>query len=196
VAGIGKVKNTQDVTENGVTRREINNDPGGGTNVTAEQYAPTGVDAHPLPGDFVVTTGTQATGGVAAVGSVDPVNAPQTAPGEIRTYARNAAGYIVSEIWQYADGTIDIHNDLVAFTLYPGGKAEIINGNGFARLEKSGQFNINGATIGTDGAIESPVSIKAPLIEAFTSLIAALFSLVGHTHTSTTPGNPTGPNLP
>lgn len=68
-------------------------------------------------------------------------------------------------IWLKNDGTIDAANSNGNITMAPGGTV-----------------NINGAIITPDGAISSPVSVTAPLVQADESLIIAGAEVKEHTH--------------
>lgn len=173
-------------TLRGVQVSESTIDPGGGPLVTATHWQSPGDDSHPLASDYVFAVdGTQA-GKAAALGYIDPVLTPKTAPGEKRIYARDEAGAEVAEIWLKSDGTITLVNDAASVTLAPSGAILGQNGAGAFELQPSGTFDINGVTIDAAGAMVVPAS-----------LTLAGKELAGHTHPitsgSSAPG-PTGPN--
>ena len=95
---------------NGLIISDVKVDPGGGPNVTAEHFSPPGEDAHPLPGDYVVTSGVRGTGREAVIGYVDPKNESKAQPGDKLVYSRepseDGGGRIISEQWFKNDGTI------------------------------------------------------------------------------------------
>lgn len=140
-------------------------DPGGGAIRQAPHAQQPGDDAHPLPGDYAVLVETPQSGGFAAVGYVDPLNAQTAGPGERRIYARAADGSQVIELWLQSDGS-----------------AAMNNGTGFLVLQSDGSVNINGLIIGTDGKATSPTGFEGP------SMVADGKELAGHTH----PGVETG----
>lgn len=87
-------------------------DIGGGETLTPDHFAPPGVDARPLPGDYVATSSHPGDNEESAVGYADPSNAPVAADGEVRLYARNAGGTTVAYIHCKADGTVNINGNL------------------------------------------------------------------------------------
>ena len=98
------------VERNGAKLSDVKVDPGGGPNVTAEHFAPIGEDAHPLPGDYVVTSDVSGTGREAVIGYVDPKNESKAQPGDKLVYSRepseDGAGRIITEQWLKNEGTI------------------------------------------------------------------------------------------
>lgn len=100
-------------------------DLGGGEIVTAGHYDSAGVDAPPLPGDTAALEDSTGTGAQQVSGYQDTKNEGEAAPGEVRFYARNAAGAIMAELWMKGDGTIEFSNTLGAGKLNPDGTAEI-----------------------------------------------------------------------
>tara|TARA_R110000787_G_scaffold52876_3_gene124316 strand:+ start:3197 stop:3673 length:477 start_codon:yes stop_codon:yes gene_type:complete len=122
-------------TVRGVVVGEALVDPGGGANLTAQQFAPAGDDSRPLPGDYAVVTEVQRTGVAVAVGYVDPENAPSSAPGEKRFYSRDPDdGSIVGSMW--------------------------FKNNGDLEITTSGTVTINGATIDSGGSVVIPSSLE------------------------------------
>ena len=122
---------------------EVRNDPGGGAVLQSSRFTAPGVDSVPLPGDYVLTVEVQGTGSTAAVGVVDGQNASTANPGELRIYARDADGALVVSLY--------LRND---------GSAVLTNGSGMATLQPSGEFNINGARITTDGDVISATGVS------------------------------------
>lgn len=145
---------------------DVKANPGGGANVTAPHAEPANQTSRPLPQDLTVLVPVPGEGREVVVAFIDPKNLQDIAAGEHKTYARDAAGAQVCSVRMLNTGAISI--------------------------ESTAPVNINGATVGTDGAISSPVSISAP------SVVANGKELAGHAHpyTWTDPagaGN-TGPN--
>jgi len=137
---------------------------GGDTPRTTEHFADSGDDSHPIPGDCVATLKIARSGGATAVGYLDPRMAPKAQAGEKRIYARSAPGTTVVELWLKNDGTAVIENDAATFTVSPSGSIKGANGSGVFELRADGVFEVNGATISTSGAIDSPTAITSPLI--------------------------------
>jgi hypothetical protein len=78
-----------------------------GSLLTAEHYASSGEDAPPLPGDSVALEDSAGAGRQQVSGYIDTKNPSAAAPGERRTYARDAnTKEPVAEIWMKGDGSI------------------------------------------------------------------------------------------
>lgn len=92
----------------GVARRVVSGVRGGGANSEADLYGSAGEDAPPLEGDFVAIIQGPGNGARFTLGSMDPRNEPQAAPGERRTYGRSPDGVIVGTIWIKGDGSLVI----------------------------------------------------------------------------------------
>jgi len=118
-------------------------DPGGGLNLSADHFSAPGDDSRPLPDDYVALVETQRTGGVAAVGYMDPKSEQKAEAGEKRIYARDASGAAVVELWLKADSSAVLSNAL-----------------GLIELKADGSVSINGVTIDAAGNVEVPASIK------------------------------------
>ena len=144
---------------------------GGGYNQTLPHFSAPGDDSYPLPDDHVAAVDVQSTNGRAAVGYVDLKNEQKAAEGEKRIYARDGDGNGVVELWLKNDGSATLSNAL-----------------GAIELLADGSVDINGVVIDVNGNISSPAAI-----EAATSLTVGGIEVLGHTHTSSTPGSPTGP---
>lgn len=171
---IGTVLSTERSTNSdGAKVTIVKFDAGGGDIQTGELFAPSGVDAPPLPGDSVEAVSGTRSGGHQVVGSIDPNNAGVADDGEHRTYGRDSSGAIVSEIWQKGDGSIEI--------------------------TATGNVSINGVTIDPLGNIAGALNIDAlgkitaTEIEALTSLLVQAIEVLGHVHISAAPGAPSGP---
>lgn len=113
---------------------EVTVDLGGGDLVTAEHYGDPGVDAPPLPGDEVVVEELDGAGAASATAYQDPKNPGVAIPGEHRTYARDAAGVIVAEIWAKADGWVAVK------TIKSGAKIDL---NG-VQIDEQGNMTVPG----------------------------------------------------
>lgn len=153
VGVIGRVLSSVWRVVGGVSVTDVKMDPGGGPNITAEQFQPAGEDSPPLPSDFGFAAPGPQTGRFAVLGYVDAVNAPQAVPGEKRTYARNEGGEAVTQIWQKADGTVVIENANGVFELRPDGSQRGQNAAGYYELEVTGGFVANGARLTPDGDV-------------------------------------------
>ena len=183
---IGKILSFIGVTRNGASVRDVKLDPGGGINATVEHFAPSGEDAHPLPGDYAATVSVMRRGISVAVGYVDPKNDNKAAAGEKRIYSRDAGGGMIAEIWLKNDGSVICDN-----------------GAGSFELQASGDFVVNGVTIDTGGNITAPAdvtvtgTVEADTLIGTTSVQGQGKELAAHTHPilsgSSQPG-PTGAN--
>lgn len=185
---IAKVLSSTPITKDNIKATETKVDKGGGYNRTGLQYSAPGDDSQPLPDDSSALIETQQTGGVAAVGYLDPKNDQKAQVGEKRIYARQADGTSICEIWLQADGTIAISNDNGSISLTPAGEIEAANGSGNIRLESGGDVDINGVTIDTSGNITTTGTVDAGTVEATTSLKVATKELNGHIHGGVTVG--------
>lgn len=176
---------------NGAKVSDVKHDPGGGANQTGEHFQGANEDSVPLPGDYLLTVNVQRTGGEVVIGFLDPKQQQTAEPGEHRQYARDAAGSEVVQLYLKKDGTAILSNATASTELKPSGEVNTQNASGFYTLLASGVVDINGFTIGTDGAATSPVSVTSP------SVVAAGKELAGHDHAinsgSSAPG-PTGAN--
>lgn len=114
---------------------DVQCDPGGGANVTAPVFGPSGTDAVPLPGDFAALEDSSGTGSEQATGFADVRLAGRAQAGEHRIYARRADGSLAIELWLKADGTLVI-------------------GSG-------GDVTINGVVITASGAVRAPGEVTA-----------------------------------
>jgi hypothetical protein len=142
----------------------------GGMQISGERYSSAGDDSAPLGLDYAVAVEVRRNGSSVVVGFADVVNEPTAAAGERRMYSRNSAGTPMAVIWLKADGSIDCRN-----------------ANGYFKLESSGNFVVNGATIDTTGKITSPVGVVSP------SAVIGGKEINLHIHNVT--GSTTGPNL-
>lgn len=82
------------------------------------QLNPPGIDARPLPGDLIAADPSTRHGERVYPGIIDHRNEGKAEEGEIRTYARDASGAVVCEVFCHGDGSIEV-------TLSPGRKYTI-----------------------------------------------------------------------
>jgi hypothetical protein len=87
-------------------------DIGGNEVLTPPHFTPPGVDARPLPGDYVATSSHPGDNEESAIGYADPNNAPVAGDGEVRLYARDSSGATVAFIHCKADGTVTVNDNL------------------------------------------------------------------------------------
>lgn len=202
---INKILSFTRVVRNGAKVSDVKVDPGGGPNITAENYSPAGDDAHPLTTDYALSVGVPRSGGAVVAGYVDPLNEPKAQAGEKRIYGRDAnSGAVIVEVWLKNDGTAVVSNDNGSITLRPDGGTVTTtpastfdaaangsikgdNGSGSFELTVGGDFLVNGVTIDTAGNITSPTSVAAP------SIVADGKELAGHTHPITSGSSAPGP---
>lgn len=148
---IGIVLEFTRTERNGAKVSDVKANPGGGALLTSDHFQPSGVDAHPLPGDYTLLGEVQGTGRYSATGYVDPKNQQTSQPGEWRAYSRDAAGEQVAQICTKNDGTVLTSNDNGSHTLRPDGSQRMQNAGGYIELRADGVVDINGYIIGTNG---------------------------------------------
>lgn len=85
-------------------------DPGGGAVTEIAHFAPPGVDAVPLPGDFAALEDSSGAGAEQTYGYHDPENAGTAEPGEHRAYSRSVDGVVVAELWLKRDGSVELRS--------------------------------------------------------------------------------------
>ena len=112
-------------TRNGA-KETVKVDPGGGANKTCDHYAPSGVDAPPLPGDFALLSENSGKGTEACTGYTDPTNTRVAVAGEHRVYARDANGLVVGSTYHKRDGTIVASNAGGSLEITPAGVCRIL----------------------------------------------------------------------
>jgi hypothetical protein len=122
---------------------DVRHDVGGGSIHNSQLFSDSGTDAPPMAADYVYAGETQSRNRSAVVGSVDGKNASTAAPGERRTYARDAAGAVVVTLHMKADGS-----------------ARLFNGNGYIELKADGEVEANGAKITTDGDVVTAAGVS------------------------------------
>ena len=158
---IAKVLSTVRASRKGVPKLDVKADPGGGGNITFEQVSPAGEDSVPLPGDYLGGVSTQGTGRSFASGYNDARNVGIAESGEVRRYARDAAGAPVSSVHLFRDGSIELVSETgeSGLTLAADGSLEGFNASGSFKLEVSGDFTANGATITAAGEVINKLGI-------------------------------------
>lgn len=148
---------------------------GGNFDNECDNVQPGGDDSRPLPNDDGYTAQWGNSGRFVVLGFFDYGN-KIAKPGEKRIYGRDADGNVMSHVYLQNDGTIEIKNDAVSYTLKPDGTTIETNGSGTKTMSPDGTVNINGFIINPDGSVSSPVSMSSP------SVIADGKELAGHKH--------------
>lgn len=120
-----KVLSFFNTEKNGDKVSEVTVDPGGGANISGDNFTPTGEDSQPLPGDFAIIIPISGTGVDAIVGYMDRGNDQKSQAGERRIYARNGGGVSVVELHLKNDGSALIRNDNNSITLKVNGDIEL-----------------------------------------------------------------------
>ncbi len=158
---IARVLSTLRVVRDGVSRLEVTADPGGGANITPEHFSPAGDDSVPLPADFLGGILVQGTGRTIASGYVDSKNPGIALGGEVRRYARDENGAIVSSVHLLRDGSIELSSVLGVngLTLGADGSITGFNAAGSFVLVANGDFEVNGAKIDASGEITNAAGI-------------------------------------
>lgn len=175
---LGIVESFERLTISGKQVTRIKLDTGGSYYFVGELMLPPGIDTLPMKGDTAFASSNSRTGGICAVGFQQTDRKDEAEPGDLILYSRNAA-----------------KEKIAVFSLLKDGSISFGNGNGLIAMDASGVVTINGVTFDQSGNITTAGKIKAGIIEAVTSLIAALKELVGHVHPGVTSGeSSTGPN--
>ena len=174
---ISKLLSFTRIVRNDAQISDVKIDPGGGPNITAEDFRPAGDDAHPLTSDYALASATQRSGGQAITGYVDPINEPKAQPGDTRIYGRESEnGTEVNQVWLKNDGSVLVSNENGSVLLRPDGGSIITtpestfdaaadgsiagaNGNGSFELQAGGDFVVNGVTIAANGDVTVPSSL-------------------------------------
>lgn len=152
---------------NGAKVSDVKVDSGGGPNVTAEHFSSPGDDSQPLTSDYVITVPTQKSGGMAAVGYLDPKSDQKANAGDKRIYSRNATGVAMVELWLKNDGS-----------------AVLTNALGSIQLLANGSIDLNGVVIDPSGSISTSGTMAA----AGVTDTATNVTLNSHTHTQPNDG--------
>lgn len=156
---IGRLLSFGRVTRNGAKTNDVKFNPGGGQNLTGQNFAPAGDDSFPLPTDYVFAVRCPQTGRLVVVGYVDPLNAGQANAGDKRIYGRDGDGAIVAELWIKNTGEAVLSNDNGSVTLGADGSILGQNSSGQFELEAAGDFVVNGVTIAANGDVTVPSSL-------------------------------------
>lgn len=171
------------VIENIKTR--VNMNLGGFFDNECDRVQPAGDDSRPLPDDDGYAEQWGNSGRWVSLGYFDYDN-KIASPGEKRIYGRDADGVVTGHVYLMNDGTIEIKNDGVSYTLKPDGTTIETNGSGTKTMLPDGTVNINGFIINPDGSASSPVSMTAPTTIATNSLTVAGKEMKDHTHSAGT----------
>jgi hypothetical protein len=138
--------------------------------LTSEHLDSAGVDALPLPGDECMVEECEGLEATSVNAYADPKNLGKAEPGERRTYARDAAGEVVCEVWCKGDGTIALKS-----------------------IKSGSKIDLNGVLIDQQGNITTPGDVKA--LAGTPEVPLPGVTLSGHLHgsgvgptTSPTPG--------
>lgn len=209
---IAKLLSFTRVDVEGTPTSDAKVDPGSGATLTAKHLSAPGDDAHPLDGDYVFVESDRRTGGVSAVGYVDPINEPTSKPGEKIIYSRDPdSGETIAWASLFNDGTVLVGNENGTFEITPEGEFshvndgvsvrakvngafDVVNDVGYFKLLENGTFEVNGVTIDAQSRIVTPESVEAGSIIA-SSIIGGGKELVEHVHKAANPPSDTGPNL-
>lgn len=187
---MGIVQAVRRVSRAGAAALDVVCATGGGERLTAEQFAPPGVDAAPLSSDYAMCVRYPASGRFGAVGYVDATRAGIAEPGEVRFYGRDGSGAVQNEIHLKGNGDIVVLNDQCQAVLAGGGTITLSNdGGGSIVLGSSGVVTINGLTIDVSGNVVAPGTVTAAV-----DVLGGGKSLMLHTHSGVTSGpNNSGP---
>jgi hypothetical protein len=152
-----------------ITITEVRVDMGGGDIVEAEHVSDPGDDSHPIPGrDVATVTDSPGAGNKQTSGYFDPLNPPQTAPGEKRIYGRDSeTGLVVNEFWLKNTGEIAI---------------TILNGAALT-ITSDGPVVVDSPDVRVGSGAGRKIALVGDIVQG------TLHAL------STAPGNPLAPNL-
>lgn len=137
--------------------------PGGEDTATADHFDSAGVDAPPLPDDYMGLVKGAGTGRWIVLGYLDPANKGTAAPGELRLYSRDANGTVMCSVYLNADGEVHLGDDVAAALMARADRVE-------AELEKiktahNTHIHVTTATVGggsTAGVIDVPAIQYTP----------------------------------
>lgn len=159
---------------------ETDVDLGGDDPATADHYGPSGDDSPPLADDLAALIEvTDDTENVAAVGYTD-ATAQTAEPGEVRRYARDSSGEIVSSMHLKGDKTVEIAQaDGASVVIATDGKITITGPAGTVTMGTDGSILLEGGvgTIAIDaaGAISlEGISVSLNVGEALGSFLLTL----------------------
>lgn len=144
---VGEVLSVERADDEGAHVTNVIVDLGGGANCTAEFFPSPGDDSPPCKGDMVTLgEGGDGANSLAVVGANDARNPGKAEGGEIRKYARDPDGAVVSELWLKGDGTLELTGIKCGWKFV---------GN------TDGSFEINGVVIDPSGNIKAPGEVTA-----------------------------------
>lgn len=133
-------------------------DTGGGNNLTAEHFADSGDDSHPLKDDYVVYVNIPRTGGKAVVGYIDPKNKQKSEAGDKRIYARSSDGEEIIDFWLKNSGSAILENQNITVTIKDTGEVSIKNAKAEILMTDSGNVKfkneLSNVDINNDGNIK------------------------------------------
>lgn len=138
--------------------------------VTAEHYAPPGVDAVPMEGDTAVTAPGTGSGRWVVMGYMDTANAGTAGPGEFRIYSRNGDGEIVASIWLKSSGDVVVNGALTV-----DGDGNMVIGSDADSLALSSKVDlfvdafVNAVPVAQDGGAAIQEAVSTAIGLTFTS---------------------------
>lgn len=118
---IGRVIDIENNTSDGDNVRDVKIDIGGGQNLLAPLLQSSGVDAPPLPDDYVATVTHPGDNNETAAAFVDPSSELKSEKGEFRAFGRDATKTQKNEVHLKGDGTVSVNNDLGTLEIQPTG---------------------------------------------------------------------------
>jgi hypothetical protein len=157
---------------------DVTVDPGGGANITSENFAPSGDDSFPVNTDVPVLIKIPGNGKYATINYLDPVSEPKSLIGEKRIYSRSEGGDLKSEIWLKNTGEMILENSNGTITIKTDGEIVIENSSGFINLKSDGTIELNG---NADFAIAF-TDMKASFDTLKTELNTFITVFNAHTH--------------
>jgi len=186
VGRIAKILQFVRVVRNDIASSKVSDvtvDVGGGTNVSAENFAGAGDDSYPLLTDYALIVPVPSDRD-ACIGYVDTKNTPKALEGDKRIYSRDpGTGNVIAEVWLKADGTIIGVNTNGQFVLQAGGDF-VING---LTIDVNGNINTTGTI--DSGDITSTGTVEGDTVKGNTSLLAGSAEVVAHVHGGVTAGS-------
>lgn len=131
---IGRVIAVENNTSDGDNVRDVKIDIGGGQNLLAPLLQSSGVDAPPLPDDYVATVTHPGDNNETTAAFVDPSSDLKSENGEFRAFGRDTTKTQKNEVHLKGDGTISINNHLGTLEILPTGMI-VLNGQVNAALK-------------------------------------------------------------
>ncbi|MBK2258740.1 hypothetical protein [Francisella philomiragia] len=139
--GLAKLLDFIRLDKNNTKYSDCTIDTGGGNNLTAEHFADSGDDSHPLKNDYAVYVNIPRTGGKAVVGYIDPKNNQKAEAGDKRIYARNTDGEQVIEFWLKNNAEAVLENDKFTLTIKENGETSLKNEKADIVISESGDIS-------------------------------------------------------